>query len=822
MTRLFCALLCCSFSSLGLLATATAGLSGYVRDREGRPLASASVRLQSSGQGAAIRVTCDRFGFFKVDPAPGEYSLRISKDGYLAHVVDVDLQAGRRTRIEITLEATSQLKIHDRIMVVGDPSGVDAIPGSAHYLGKEELAPLRNDFDDIHQLLRRVPGVNVQEEEGYGLRPNIGFRGSGVERSAKITLMEDGVLIAPAPYAAPAAYYFPTSGRMDAIEVRKGSSQIKHGPRTNGGALNLISMGIPSELSAEGAVAGGPYGTTKFHFRGGDSSERFGWALESYRMANDGHKELDGGGDTGFELTDYLAKVRFNSGPQAEKYQELELKFGFTEQLSRETYLGLTDSDFRANPYRRYVASAPDEFRGRHRQIQARHFVALSPRLDLTTTVYRNDFRRNWYKLQSVQGVGLAGLFEDQAGFSQELAIVRGADSSADALKYRANNRKYYAAGLQSVLGFELSEGARRHSLQFGFRFHRDQEDRFQHEDGYQMASGRPRLTSLGAPGSQSNRIGDAEAWAFFVQDTIRWKGLSVTPGLRHETIDLTRTDFSATDPRRSEPTGVRKNDLSVWIPGVGINLDVTPRLSFFGGVHKGFSPPGPGSRQETRAENSINYELGVRLNRRPLKASVAAFFNDYDNLLGADTLSAGGSGEGDLFNGGRARVAGIEAAAGLDLGALTDSGLQIPLDFSYTLTEAQFRGDFSSDFEPWGDVRWGDELPYLPRHQLAASLGLGTPRWHASASAFYVGRMRTIAGQGPIPGPQSIDPHPVINLSGEYRLPMLDGERTRATLFISLRNLFDREYVVARRPAGARPGLPRTLMGGIRFRLGK
>src|SRR5690606_15308641 len=100
----------------------------------------------------------------------------------------------------------------DRMSVIGDPDVLDRVPGSTHLITAEDLA--RFDYDDIHRVLRRVPGVYVVEEEGLGLRPNIGMRGSGTSRSGRITLLEDGVLIAPAPYAAPSAYYFPTTARM--------------------------------------------------------------------------------------------------------------------------------------------------------------------------------------------------------------------------------------------------------------------------------------------------------------------------------------------------------------------------------------------------------------------------------------------------------------------------------------------------------------------------------------------------------------------------------------------------------------------------------
>ena len=135
--------------------------------------------------------------------------------------------------------------VFERMRVVGTPEKQDHATGSVHYLDQERLA--RQDYENIHRTLTQVPGVNVRDEDGYGLRPNIGMRGSGVERSANITLMEDGVLIAPAPYSAPAAYYFPTAGRMEGIEVSKGSASIRQGPRTNGGVLNMISSSIPGE-----------------------------------------------------------------------------------------------------------------------------------------------------------------------------------------------------------------------------------------------------------------------------------------------------------------------------------------------------------------------------------------------------------------------------------------------------------------------------------------------------------------------------------------------------------------------------------------------
>ena len=452
-------------------------------------------------------------------------------------------------------------------------------------------------------------------------------------------------------------------------------------------------------------------------------------------------------------------------------------------------------------------------FRSGHTQYQARHLFALA-KLDLTTVVYRNNFQRNWFKLQSIGGANISKIFIDPEVFSDELAIARGADSGPGALTVRHNNRTYYGTGVQSVLGLPVAAGRARHKLEIGIRYHEDQEDRFQQEDGFQMLNGEMVLTARGAPGSQSNRVSDARAWATFFQDTIEWGRWSLMPGLRYERIDLRRTDYAKTDPGRANPTRVRKNVVDVFIPGVGVSVAFSPGVGLFGGVHKGFSPLGPGSTEFTEAEESINYEFGIRAQRRSLNTEVVAFFNDYDNLLGRDTLAAGGTGEGGLFNGGAARVYGLEASAAWDMSQLLKVRSSLPVRIAYTLTDAEFRNSFQSSFGPWGNIAVGDDLPYIPRHQLFASVGVQEGDWGLELDVIYVGETRTQAGQGRIARSEATDSYLVLNLSGEHSLT------PSTSLFASLQNLPNRSYIVARRPAGARPGSPRLFMAGIRFNL--
>ena len=710
---------------------------------------------------------------------------------------------------------TPEAKLLNRITVVGSPRRAAGIPGSVYRISSTELARENQAYDDIHRVALRVPGMVITEEDGYGLRPNIGMRATGTDRSSNITLMEDGVLAAPAPYAAPAAYYFPITGRMEGVEVRKGSSQIKYGPRTNGGAMNLLSTSIPEQKMAHARVAAGSNDTRKLHANYGDSWKRLSWMLETYQARPDGFKQLDTGGNTGFDVQDYVGKVRVSSSTEAAHYQEVTLKLGYKDETSDETYLGLTDDDFARDPYRRYAASQFDKMTNDHVQGLVRHFIVASDNVDVTTSLYRNDFDRNWYKLDRVNGVDLDDILADPGLYATEYAYLTGDSASAnDALAVKANNRSYYAQGIESIVGVGFESMGTRNEMEIGVRYHEDEEDRLQHTDGYRMDVGGTMVrTTEGAPGGSGggdNRVGSARAVAGFVQDEIAAGAWKIVPGARVEWIEMQQAQYAANDPDRLIAPTVTQNSTTAFVPGVGATYRATEWLDAFAGVHKGFAPPGPGANDETQAEESINYEAGTR-SHGVVELSLVGYFNDYENLLGRDTFSSGGSGSGDLFNAGRVHAYGIEASASRTF----DTGsFRTPLSLAYTYSHAEFLSSFVSTYEPWGTVEEGDELPYLPAHVFSASVGVETSRALVAAFANYTSEMRTVAGQGDIPADESTDTRVILDLTAEYEVI------AHARAFAGMQNVTDEIYLASRRPAGVRPGLPRTFVAGLKFSL--
>ena len=758
-------------------------------------------------EGTSFYDISDASGNFQITDIPfGNYELVSSNIGFSETRTRITLNSEVYTKLTIGL--TEEINNLPTIQIssqtgTGGLLGALDLAGSAHYISKKEL----NSFNssNVNDILQSIPGVQLQEEDGFGLRPNIGLRGTGSERSSKITIMEDGILSAPAPYSAPSAYYFPTVARMDAIEIMKGASQIKYGPFTTGGVINFISSTIPKQFQGNLNLGFGNFGSRQIKANLGDKLGNFSYVVQGMQIQSDGFKKISGqNNNTGFDKKDWLAKLKWQSSENAKIFQSIQFKYAETREQSNETYLGISRVDFESDPYQRYAASQMDEMNTEHRQLSLNYLLNPIKNFYIQATAYQNNFFRNWYKLDKVQNdqgnkTSISKLLSKPINYSEEFSLINGRSSiNNEELHVKANNRNYVTRGLQTKFNYLLND----HSFEFGIRAHYDEMDRFQWVDEYRMNSNIMELISSGLPGSESNRIESALAIATYGKYKLSYQKIVFDLGIRNENIMLSRLDYGKEDSERlGTKINERVNHVNVLIPGASIKYNVSDTKQIFGGIHRGFSPPG--SSPETQPESSTNYELGYRIQQNALFASAVLFRNNYSNLLGADLASSGGTGSGDLYNGGASRSQGLELAISYRK-RISDSAY-IPINMQYTLTDAQFKNNFDSNFAPWGSVSSGDELPYLSKHTFNIRSGVNTKKFGLSINTNYLGEMRTNAGQGVIDAEEQIDSRLVFNFDSAFTISK------RTSLHFAVHNLTNKTYIVANRPAGWRPGAPRS-----------
>lgn len=698
--------------------------------------------------------------------------------------------------------------------------------GSGAFVGFAKLQKLNQP--DINKVLQTVPGVNIRDEEGFGLRPNIGLRGTPVNRSAKITLMEDGILMAPAPYSDPSAYYFPTFARMEQLEVLKGSSQVKHGPYTIGGAINLISTSIPDSFKGFAQLSYGSFGTNQQRIWIGDSRKNFDYLFEVNRIASHGFKQLDNGGNTGFDRRDFMGKLRWHSDVDAKVDQSLTLKFVNMTEEGNESYLGLTYQDFLKNSNRRYSASQRDLLDMNHQHISLTHSISPQNNINITTTTYATRTFRDWARVNTIGGVSIANLLADPTKYSAAYQIMMGQANGN--LNFQSAARTYHSMGVQSNMSHRFETGNIQHHLQVGIRLHNDEADRYATQSTFAMTNGTMVITAAGVKGNAENQIRKANSFASYLQYEIQLNKLTLTPGLRYESIDLTFENFGTNDNARTgNSLKSATNQLTIFLPGVGLSYALKEHVRVFGGVHKGFSPPGMPSlstnlMQQAKTETAINYELGYRFNSKNFKTQVIGFFNNYQNILGSDNVSGGGAGTGDMFNAGNASIKGIEFSMEQNL-LSTSKKWKMPLSIAYTFNEAKFLETFVNAGGDWGSgtIQKGEFIPFITPHLLTMSLGWESEKFNATVISRYIGNTRIKTGNSDEILPSLNANYNDVNTIGEYWvLDFSTNYRFNKTIsiFSTINNAFNNRYIVANLPQGYRPGMPFSVNLGAKFDL--
>jgi Fe(3+) dicitrate transport protein len=763
-------------------------ITGQVVDQTGAAVPQASVVARRLSTGVEHRAMVTTEGTFSIAGLEaGDYEVSADADGFAASLQRLSIRTGEsRLRFQLRVGGLTE----DVVVVAGEIAGshdrLRRLPGSVDIVDRETLEKSR--VMTTSEALRKVAGVHVRDEEGFGLRPNIGIRGLNPTRSSKVLLLEDGIPLTYAPYGDNASYYHPPIDRFERLEVLKGGAQIAYGPQTVGGVVNYLTPRPPTQPTGSLTVTGGNRNYFNGHGSYGATLGRTGFLVDYMRKQGDGARD-----NLNFKLNDLNAKVVHGAGNS----HTLTFRGNYYSEDSNVTYSGLRLDEYLADP--RANPFGNDFFYADRYGASATHAAALSGNVAMTTNVYWSTFKRHWWRQSSNSAQRPNDSGDPGCAGMANLNTTCGNEGRL---------REYYSWGVEPRMSMHHRAFGAASETDFGVRAHFENQDRLQENGAFPTA----RTGVLAESNVRKNA-----AYAGFVQNRFLLSGWTITPGLRLEHVQYERTNRLA-----NTGAGVTGDtELTRFIPGFGVSHTTGELVTLFGGVHRGFAPPrtedvisNAGGVIDLDPELSWNYEAGVRSALRPGISVDATFFRmDYENQIVPASL-AGGVGA-TLTNGGATLHQGLELRAQVDSAPITNSAHDVYFRFSYTYQPvAEFTGARFSNIATFGNVSVsGNRLPYAPEQTAVVGVGYSYSAFDARLEAVRTGEqftddLNTVAttadGQRGL-----IDGSTVWNAAVNYTVG-------RSTLFFSLKNLFDELYVVDR-TRGILPGAPRLVHAGVR-----
>lgn len=778
------------------VAAAQAGrrsVTGRVLDSTGLALVGASVTLRTpSAAFERTTTTNDRGEYEFLDIPDGAYTVSAVLDGFSVSERTVTV-SGDGTSVSFSLQPGS---FAEEISVlggrlVGSEEMLSRIPGSVEILGADVLES--SHVFTTSEAMRKVTGVQVRDEEGLGLRPNIGIRGLNPTRSTKVLLLEDGVPTTYAPYGDNASYYHPPIERFSRVEVLKGSGQIAYGPVTVGGVVNYITPDPPARRSTLISLQGGNRDFLRGHLSFGATRGRIGLLFDAMRKQADGAREHQHS-----VLDDLNVKVLGQLSPR----QNLSIKANYYGEDSQLGYSGLRDDEYRANP--RGNPFVNDHFDGDRGGASGTYRALLRDNVAFTATAYAQVFRRHWWRQSSNSAQRPNDASDPACGGMANLLTTCGNEGRLRAYSLFGVEPRVRVA--HRVFGLAQETDA-------GFRFHAEDQERLQ-------KNGATPAARDGVLVEDNHRQAAAASW--FLQHRLfagRW---TVTPGVRVEHIGYDRTNRLGSGGRAL----AGEARLTEVIPGLGVAYAASPQTTLFAGAHRGFSPPrvedvitNAGGVVELNPERSWNLEIGGRtLVTQGLHVDGTLFDMRYSNQIVPASL-AGGVGA-TLTNGGRTQHRGVELGASVDTAGVASRAYSLYSRIALTwIPVARFEGTrFSSVPGHTAVSVSGNRLPYAAKGLTTVTVGyrhaVGLDvQLEAQAMSSQFGDDLN-AVEGSPDGQRGVIPALTLwNAAATWRLSPL-----RSSLFVAVKNLTDRTAIVDR-ARGILPTHPRLAQVGLTVR---
>lgn len=696
----------------------------------------------------------------------------------------------------------SKVQVLPQVEVFAKDIDYKKTPGSAFVIESNVIEESR--VFNVNEALRKVPGVHVREEEGVGLRPNIGIRGMNPTRSTKVLLLEDGLPLSYAPYGDNASYYHPPIDRYDSIEVSKGSQVIRFGPQTAGGVINYIT---PMPQKEFGGIAGFSMGT-----RGYMNSHLMmtgnGLIADIYRKESDGARE---------NMHSQLDDLNFKFARQLNDDHKLVLRATHFREYSQLTYSGMTQNEY-VNFGPRYNPFKNDFFNANRSGLSATHEWKLNADSKVLTSVYGAYFDRDWWRQASDTGSSLTSLNCDSA--VRNSGLVRLDSTALDNCKMQGRLRQYTTLGVDSRLFKNHQAWGMQNALEAGVKFQFENQRRRQQN----FVTYNDYINGQGMTTAENQRRRTEALSAYVSNRTELNERLALTPVIRVENIRNKRTFYAADGNSITDAdSGSFTRSFTELIPGIGGTYQLSNSSMLYGGVHRGFSPPRvedsftqSGATVDLNSEKSVNAEIGLRTQlTENMGFDIALFRNNFSNLVAVGSIASGSTN----YSEGKALLQGLEAAGQWDRMTKQLAGnLFTRMSLTYLPT-----ADQSSAFvRPGGagtisGTGSGKRLPYTPEYLLTLTIGYRAPEhWNARVEYVYVGEQfsdfsNTITPSAGGNGQTGlIDSYSVLNAVYNYTIG-------KATLFLSAKNLANETYIVDR-TRGIQVGMPRTIQAGLKY----
>jgi Fe(3+) dicitrate transport protein len=491
------------------------------------------------------------------------------------------------------------------------------------YAGKKtEVVVLANSHADLssgnmRQVLAKVPGVSVWENDGSGIQVNIAARGLSPNRSWEFNMRQNGYDISSDPFGYPEAYYNPPMEALERIEVVRGAASLQYGPQFGGVVNYQFKKANPDKAAAaEVQQTFGSYGLVNTYTALGGTIKKFSYygfmhhrTAEGWR-ANSRYNTFTGYVSAGYQFTPKI---------------KLELEYTGMNYVSQQPG-GLTDTQFetdhRQSLRERNWFSTPWN-------VGAMTFkYAINPKLNLQVKAFTTIAQRN------------------SVGFTKAINIADTINAATSEYAARQVDRDNYANyGAETRLTWNYNLFGKAHTLAGGVRGYTGSTERKQLGVGTTGTSFDLTLTNPQYGRALEFTTTNAAVFAeniFYIGERLK-----VIPGARFEYLANSISGYINTTAAGTVTPETRTRQ--VLLLGLGTELRATSSTTVYANFAQAYRPVTfseltPSATTDVIDPNlqdasGFNADLGYRGTwKNILNFDISLYYLHYDNRIGTIT----------------------------------------------------------------------------------------------------------------------------------------------------------------------------------------